>query len=206
MQNEHRLSLLIHHQPALARLQRDRSCTGIDEDPGGRALPIERSACLVELARQIRCPDPDPERDDGRDRRGRGEHRYGAAPSGLERNDHLWRFGPHFRQDALAQLGARLGARCGDGERLGGLPERGELVLAVRAGREMRLVLATLLGVERVQRVARGQLVNSGFHDLSSAESSSSSRRRASPANILLLIVPSGTPSLSASSDWENPP
>ncbi len=62
------------------------------------------------------------------------------------------------------------------------------------------------LGLERVERVGSGQLVNSGLHDPSCADSSRSSRRRASPANIRLLIVPRGTPSLSASSDCEYPP
>ena len=54
--------------------------------------------------------------------------------------------------------------------------------------------------VERVERVARGQLVN--VHEFLSAPSSSSSRSRDRPENILLLIVPSGWPSRSASSDW----
>ena len=63
-----------------------------------------------------------------------------------------------------------------------------------------------LARIEGVERVARGQLVNSVCHDPVSVSSFRSSRRRASPANILLLIVPSGCPSLSASSDWENPP
>src|SRR4029079_15684526 len=94
----------------------------------------------------------------------------------------------------------------GDGECLGRLPERLELVLALLAAHEVRLGGAPLVGIQRVECVARGQLVNSGFHDPSWAESSRSSRRRASPANILLLIVPNGTPSLSASSDCENPP
>jgi hypothetical protein len=34
----------------------------------------------------------------------------------------------------------------------------------------------------------------------------SSSRRRLSPVNIRLLIVPSGSPRRSASSDWLKPP
>ena len=71
---------------------------------------------------------------------------------------------------------------------------------------QVRLVGAPLVRIERVERVSGGQLVNSGFHDPSCAESSRISRRRASPANILLLMVPSGTPSRSASSDCEKPP
>ena len=70
----------------------------------------------------------------------------------------------------------------------------------------VRLVGPALVGVEDVERVAGGQLVNSVFHDLSCDDSSRSSRSLASPENILLLIVPSGTPSLCASSDCEKPP
>ena len=73
------------------------------------------------------------------------------------------------------------------------LPERFEFLAAAFAAREVLLVGAALVRVERVERVARGQLVNSGFHDPSWVESSRSSRSRASPANIRLLMVPSGT-------------
>ncbi len=128
------------------------------------------------------------------------------APSRLERDDVLRRLRAHVREDSLAQRGARRRARSRDGQRLGRLPERSELLLAGLAAREVRLVGGALVRVERVERVARSQLVNSGFHDPSWVESSRSSRNRASPANILLLIVPNGTPSLSASSDCENPP
>ena len=123
----------------------------------------------------------------------------------LERDDDL-RLLARSGEDPLAQLGARRRAGRRDGERLRRLPERRELLAALLAALEVRLVGPALVGIERVERVAGGQLVNSGLHDPSCAESSRSSRRRASPANILLLIVPSGTPSLSASSDCEKPP
>ena len=55
-----------------------------------------------------------------------------------------------------------------------------------------------------VERVGGGQVV--GVHDVSVPGSPSSSRMRDSPPNIRLLMVPSGSPSLSASSDWVNPP
>ena len=57
--------------------------------------------------------------------------------------------------------------------------------------------------VECVERVGGDQLVSLGVHDPSDSASSRTSRSRARPANILLLIVPRGTPSLSASSDCE---
>ena len=60
-------------------------------------------------------------------------------------------------------------------------------------------VTGALGRVERVERIAGGQLVN--VHEFLSAPSSSSCRNRDRPENILLLIVPSGSPSRSASSD-----
>jgi len=76
------------------------------------------------------------------------------------------------------------------------------------AAREMRLVLGDLAVVERVQRVGGGQLVDGvSLHRSSSWIASwSSSRNRARPAKMRLLIVPSGTPSRSASSLCVKPP
>ena len=73
---------------------------------------------------------------------------------------------------------------------------------------EMRLELRLLVRVERVQGVGGAQVVDRVLSHSSSsgAPSWSISRRRASPLNIRLLIVPSGSPSLSASSDCVNPP
>ena len=147
-----------------------------------------------------------------RDRRNGGDRRHCARdPNGSEgrapdeRHDVL-RLGARRGEDAVAELTARLGARDSQRERRRHLPERGEVVAAPVAACEVLLVGLALLGVEGVQRVARGQFVNSGFHDPSVVLSSKSSRKRASPANILLLMVPSGSPSLSASSDWVKPP
>ena len=169
-------------------------------------LALERGARLVELARQIRRPQPDSERDDGRDGRDRAEDGRDAPAPWLEWHDVLQRLGADVREDALAQRQARLRPGRRDCQGLGRRPERRELLLAVLAVREVRLVGAPLVLIERVERVSGGQLVNSGFHDPSCAESSRISRSRASPANILLLMVPSGTPSRSASSDCEKPP
>ena len=124
----------------------------------------------------------------------------------VERDDVRARLGACVREDPLAQRGRRLGPRGGERQRGRRRPERLELLLALLALREMRLERVALGRVECVERVAGAQLVNSGFHDPSWVDSSRSSRNRASPANILLLIVPSGTPRRSASSDWEKPP
>ena len=93
----------------------------------------------------------------------------------------------------------RSGRDRGEGEARGGVAELGELLAALLALAEMLLVGVRLVGVERVERVGSGQLVE--VHDTSVPGSPSSSRRRESPPNILLLIVPSGWPSRSASSD-----
>ena len=81
--------------------------------------------------------------------------------------------------------------------------QRAELLACLLGALEQLLRTGTVGGLERVERVAGDQLVSLGVHVLSASDSSSSSRKRASPANILLLIVPSGTPSISASSDCE---
>jgi hypothetical protein len=72
----------------------------------------------------------------------------------------------------------------------------------------MRLVLTRVLAIEGIEGVRGCQVVEGvGFHAVSPFEgSASSSRRRARPVNILLLIVPTGCPSLSASSVWVKPP
>ena len=127
-----------------------------------------------------------------------------ALPWG-ERHDGL-RLRASARENAIAQSGRRLGTRRRERERARDVAEGGELVTARFAALEMLLVDAPLVLVERVEGVARRQLVNSVRHDPSVPASSSSSRKRASPANIRLLMVPSGRPSLSASSDWLNPP
>src|SRR5262249_57452311 len=92
------------------------------------------------------------------------------------------------------------------GERAGGRGEGWERGPAALAAREMGLVLPRLVRAESIERVRRRQVVKVGFHVLSPLGSASSSRKRPSPANIRLLIVPTGCPSLSASSDCVKPP
>ena len=84
------------------------------------------------------------------------------------------------------------------------LVQLGELLAALLALAQVPLVGLGLFRVERVQRVGSGQVV--GIHDVSVPGSPSSSRMRDRPPNIRLLMVPSGWPSLSASSDWVKPP
>ena len=90
-------------------------------------------------------------------------------------------------------------------ERRGRPVELGELRRGTpRTGSGAARRLSASSGVERVERVRGGQVVE--VHEISVPGSPSSSRRRESPVNIRLLMVPSGWPSLSASSDWLNPP
>ena len=104
----------------------------------------------------------------------------------------------------LAQLWRRRRRYDPERERSRSLSEARELLTAARALTEMRLEGLAPLRIEGVERVGGGQVVD--VHDISSPGSPRSSRRRASPMNILLLIVPSGWPSRSASSDCVKPP
>ena len=100
-------------------------------------------------------------------------------------------------------VGARGGAVSGHGQRARDLQNEASSSWHCSQLPQVLLERVPLGGIERVESVAGGQFVNSGFHGPSSAPSSRSSRRRASPANILLLIVPRGIPSRSANSDCE---
>ena len=62
-------------------------------------------------------------------------------------------------EDPVAERGARGRAVGGGGKAAGDLPERGELLLALRAALEVRLEGLPLGGVECIQRVAGRQLV-----------------------------------------------
>ena len=106
-------------------------------------------------------------------------------------------------EDPAAQLGTRARARRRGRHRRGDLREARSLLASLLGRREQLVHAGLVVRVQRVERVARDQLVSLGVHDPSDSVSSRSSRRRARPANILLLMVPSGTPSLSASSDCE---
>src|SRR6185437_8482629 len=103
-----------------------------------------------------------------------------------------------------AQPGGRGRRDRGEGESRRALVELGELRAALLALAQVPLVGLCLVRLERVERVGGGQVVE--VHEISVPGSPSCSRSVESPVNILLLIVPSGCPSLSASSDWLNPP
>src|SRR4029079_16903332 len=105
----------------------------------------------------------------------------------------------------VERTGRRRRACGGSRHRGRDLGERTKL-LACLLGRCEKLLRAGAVAlVEGIERIAGDQLVSLGVHDPSDSASSSSSRRRARPANILLLIVPSGTPSLSARSGSQYP-
>ncbi len=72
-------------------------------------------------------------------------------------------------EDAIAELRARRRAGRGHRQRPRDLPERGEILLALRTAGEMLLERLPLGRVESVERVPGGQLVDFGFHDPSSA-------------------------------------
>ena len=107
------------------------------------------------------------------------------------------------RIDARSRAGG-AGATVANARAVAALVELGELLAALLALAQVPLVGLGLVRGERVERVRGGQVV--GVHDVSVPGSPSSSRMRESPPNIRLLMVPSGWPSLSASSDWLNPP
>src|SRR5262249_58554495 len=90
------------------------------------------------------------------------------------------------------------------GQARGRTVELGKLLAALLALAQVPLVGLGLRRVERVERVGGGQVV--GVHEVSVPGSPSSSRMRGNPPNIRLLIVPSGWPSLSARSDWQERP
>jgi hypothetical protein len=110
----------------------------------------------------------------------------------------------HAAAAAAARVDPRRGLGRAEGERRGRPVQLGELPAALLALAQVALVGLGLVGVERVERVGGGQVVE--VHEISVPGSPSCSRRLDSPVNILLLIVPRGCPSLSASSDWLKPP
>ena len=91
-------------------------------------------------------------------------HGAASAAARLERDDDL-RLGPRGGEDPVPKPWVRHRSRGGHCERLPGLPEGLELLLAALAPLEVLLEGAALVGIERVERVARGQRVNSGLHD-----------------------------------------
>ena len=164
----------------------------------------EHVALVRELAREGGGPDAEPDRDPGGCGRRRGEG--GRGPAAPQRDD-VGALGERSGDDPVAEIVRRRGALREVRERRGGFLQPAEILPAARAVPQVLLVRPLLVGIERVERVGGGQLVDLGFHWCPSwAASASSSRMRARPANIRDLIVPSGWPSLSASSDCVNPP
>ena len=152
----------------------------------------------VEVARERRRPDAEPDRRHRCDGRDRGQCRDEEA--GPPQRHDVRPLAARLLEDPSAQRRGRHRPAGRVRERAGDLPEALELLAAALARGEMLLEGLALRRVERVERVAGGQLVN--VHEFLSASSSRSCRKRDRPANILLLIVPSGSPSRSASSDW----
>ena len=188
---------------AVARLEVDRARVRVREEHRSRPLPLERRPRVVELARGGGAPEPDGDRGGRRERGHRAEdgHRPRATPF-LQRDD-VRLLGPGSVEDPPAQLEARGRPRRSDRERSRHEAVRVQLLARLLRAREELLRAGAVGRVERVERVAGDQLVSLGVHDPSVSASSSTSRRRASPANILLLMVPNGRPSRSASSDCE---
>ena len=203
VEHEHGRALVADDEPAVACRRARPSVRWVGQDGGGGALLLERQARVVEIRRHGEPPDA------GRDRRAcsegstHGEDRHDtSAPLDVERDDVLALCAGGI-DDPVAKLGARRRAGCGRRQRGGDVGERAQLLAGLLGGLQELLRACAVGLVEGVERVAGDQLVSLGVHDPSDSASSSTSRSRASPANILLLIVPSGTPSRSASSDCE---
>ena len=140
-------------------------------------------------------------------------HAATLATAAVERMSHGRRMGSGttFSRSAAAVVRIRSRRRAGGGGET--TPSASAVAVSPRLAsssrqrahwREVRLVGLALSSVEGVERVGGGQVVD--VHDISSPGSPRSSRNRASPMNMRLLIVPSGWPSRSASSDCVNPP
>ena len=129
----------------------------------------------------------------------------GLLPARAQRHD-VRPLGAGGLEDAVAQRRRRRVGRSRERELGGNRAEAGDRLPAALARREVLLERVQLGGLEGVQRVGGAQVVDCLFHESSSVGWSSSSRSRESPVNILLLMVPSGSPSRSANSDWVKPP
>ena len=163
--------------------------------------PSTTEAVTVWLAR-LAQGDSQADRDAGRRRCGDCEP--ARDPTAPQERDDVRPLRRCRVEDRRAQPRGRSGRDRGERQSCRGLVELGELLAALLALAQVPLVGLGLVRGERVERVRGGQVV--GVHDVSVPGSPSSSRMRESPPNIRLLMVPSGWPSLSASSDWLNPP
>ena len=105
--DEDSLPVGAHYETSFACLETNGLRAWVCEHGRCGLRPLERRASVVELARDVRSPQPDPERDDRRDRSHGAEHGRKATPSRLERYDVLRRLRASVREDSLAQRWAR---------------------------------------------------------------------------------------------------
>ena len=122
----------------------------------GVAEHREHAVRVVEVAGEPERPDAERDRDDGCHGRRRGEHgRRDAAP---QRHD-VRPLAPRLLEDPLPERSGRRRAAGRAAERARDLPEVLQLLAAALARGEVLLVACPLVRVERVERVARGQVV-----------------------------------------------
>ena len=166
------------------------------------AVGLARAPLAVDRARELDRPDPEADRRDGGHRRHGVRH---GQPARAQRA-HVRPLVARGIEDPRPESGRWCGRLDRERERAGGAAEPRELLLAFLARREVLLVARRLVATERVERIRGGVVVQRQWLHAISSASPSNSRRRARPVNILLLMVPTGWPSLSASSDCVNPP
>ena len=154
---------------------------GIDRSRVGLQRHRHHSACAID------SKDPHPDARQARLDPLRRLRPHGIAAGSCDGGEH-----------AIAHAWRRIDLRHAGGERDGRVVEpRDFLPRAGRQGGDERLELALFVGVERADRIGKGQRFDVlGNH----AECSSCTRSDVRPARMRVLTVPSGRPSLAASS------
>ena len=195
-------------------IDRERAVAAAQRDPLASFGSASTWAIACALAREARARSSECESDAAQIPRPMAAQAATLAAAAVERMSHGRRMGSDttFSRSAAAVVRIRSRRRAGGGGRYdrerearSRLAEARELLAAARALGEMRLVGLALL-VARARRARRRRSGRGAASMLSSPGSPSSSRSRASPVNMRLLIVPSGSPSRSASSDCVKPP